>query len=78
MSKVNNTVPVTYDLRDWSGKEIIGMLYEEELVKAKPPAFCNTESVLKQRVPKGKKEYFVKWEGFPSKSNSWVGGLKNL
>ena len=70
---VNNTLPVTYNLRDLAGEDISGVFYDEELIKTKPPEFWSVESVLEQRKRRGKTEYLVKWLGFPKKFNSWVG-----
>jgi hypothetical protein len=34
--------------------------------------FWKVEKVLKERRFRGRKQYFVKWEGYPESSNSWV------
>ncbi|CAD5228811.1 unnamed protein product [Bursaphelenchus okinawaensis] len=35
------------------------------------PKVYEVEAILKDRVVKGEKEYFVKWKGFDSKDNTW-------
>jgi len=31
----------------------------------------NVEEILKERTKRGKKEYFVSWEGFSNSENTW-------
>ena len=78
--KVNNTLPVTYQLEDLRGEAITGVFYSEELVRAKPPEFWRVESVLDQRKRKGKQEYLVKWIGYSRQFNSWISAdnIKNI
>lgn len=33
--------------------------------------FYNVEKILKVKTVKGKKLYFVKWEGYPETDNTW-------
>ena len=73
IERVNNTLPVTYELKDWNGEDITGVFYTEELVKAKPPEFWSVEAVLDRRKRAGKVEYLVKWNGYSDAFNSWVG-----
>lgn len=78
--KINNTLPVTYQLKDLRGEAITGVFYSEELVRAKPPEFWRVESVLDQRNRKGKQEYLVKWSGYSKQFNSWISAdnIKNI
>ncbi|KAG4068490.1 hypothetical protein HA402_004831 [Bradysia odoriphaga] len=39
---------------------------------SKTGKFYPIEEIVKQRTRKGNVEYFVKWKGYSSKSNSWV------
>ena len=66
-SKIKNTVPWTYIINDLNGEEIIGILYEKELLKSNQKEF-RIEKVLKK---KGDKLY-VKWKGYDNSFNSWI------
>ncbi|GJY72179.1 chromo domain-containing protein [Tanacetum coccineum] len=47
-------------------------MYGEELEKPKlADGFYEIEAVRKKRLRKGKKEYLVKWRGWPESSNTW-------
>ncbi|KAJ8028059.1 Chromobox protein-like 7 [Holothuria leucospilota] len=66
-------IPV-YRLQDWNGEDIGGDFYEHELpsVKVDDNALFKIEKILKKRKRNGKVEYFVKWQGYPAKFNSWT------
>ena len=73
VSKVNDTVPKTYNVKDEFGEELQGSFYSNELQKSK----MNTDvylvdKVLKERKYKGKKQFYVQWLGYRPKANSWV------
>jgi hypothetical protein len=73
VSKVSNTNPVTYKIIDENKEEIEGIFYEPELVKFdKQDNDYEVEKILKTRTKNGKKEYFVKWLGYPNSMNSWI------
>ena len=57
--------------------EIIeGIFYEKELQKVfKEDNYYKYDQILKTRIKNGVKEYFVSWQGYPSKFNSWVRDL---
>ena len=67
-----------YKLVDYDGEPITSIFYPEELNKVKDTNVYKVEKVLKTRLnPRTKKrEYFVKWLGYPSKFNSWVTDLQ--
>ena len=71
--KLNQNIPM-YKIKDYSNEVIGGYFYEYEL----QPAFIddNTvykiEKVIKKRTRSNKKEFLVKWKGWPDKYNSWV------
>ena len=67
ISKIKNTVPWTYVIRDPNGKEIAGTFYEKELQKTNQEEF-RKEKVIKR---KGNKLY-VKWKGYDNSFNSWI------
>lgn len=66
ISKVNNTNPRTYLLRDAENKEILGSVYEAELTPVKWPNVYLIEKVLKRKG----KQILVKWLGM--KEKSWI------
>ena len=68
IKKIKNTVPWTYVINDLNGEEIIGTFYENELQSTKQNEF-RIEEVIKR---KGDKLY-VKWKGYDSSFNSWIG-----
>ena len=49
-------------------------LYEQELqrVNKTDSDFYRVEEILTSRIRNKRKEYFVKWLGYPDKFNSWV------
>ena len=65
-----------YKLKDFSGEEIGGTFYEEELqVVDKRDDLYLVEKILRKRKRNGRIEYLVKWLGYPAKFNSWVTDL---
>jgi hypothetical protein len=73
VSKVLITNPVTYKIKDWNDEEVTGIFYEQELVKFdKQDQDYEVEKILKTRTRNNKKEYFVKWVGYPNTMNSWI------
>ena len=68
-----------YFIRDFEGENIEGAFYEEELQKVIGQEIYRIEEVLKtKKVAGGKTLYLVKWEGWPSKFNSWVEDIRTL
>ena len=67
-----------YKLKDYSGEEIQGTFYEQELQKVhkSDDDLHRVERVIRKRRKNGVTEYFVKWLGYPSKFNSWVKDLQ--
>ena len=67
--EVQSTHPPTFLLKDWSGGELKGSFYTEELQKIdKRDHIYRIEEVLKEE----KNRLFVKWLGYPASFNSWV------
>ena len=69
------TDPPTYRIVDLDREVIKGGFYAQELQKVFKADDDNTfkvEKVLKTRTVGDKKEYYVKWLGYPSKFNSWT------
>ena len=69
-----------YKLKDYSGEEIKGSFYNEELQKVNVENTFKVETILKRRTRKGVKEVLVKWLRWPKKYNSWEpeANLKDL
>ena len=82
VDKIKNSSPfVTYGIKDLNGKEIMGSYYTEELQKIPELDFrqqhWKIEKVLRDRTTKaGRKEYFVKWQGYDESFNEWVPDYK--
>ena len=73
VSRVQNTTPVTYVLKDDHGEELEGTFYHQELQQVGEKEVFRIETILKQRpFAKGQTEYLVKWFGYPSSFNSWI------
>jgi len=67
------TLPI-YRLRDLQQEDIKGTFYQSELQKVDyhPHQTFKVDKVLKSRGKGRAKQYFVKWEYYPKKFNSWV------
>ena len=70
--KIFDSKPPTYELMDDDKDKIKGKFYEQEIQKTKQGKEYLIDKVIKERTKGGKKEYFVKWLGYPDKFNSWV------
>jgi hypothetical protein len=64
--------PPTFLLKDKKDEYIQGSFYEHELQKTNLNDIFLVEEVLDSKVVKGKKQYFVKWLGYPDSQNSWI------
>ena len=72
VNKIHNTIPITYGIEDYSGEKILGKFYSPELQRSIKEVF-EIEKVLRTRKGKhGKTEYYVKWQNYPPKFNSWT------
>ena len=73
----NPSDPVTYEIADYAGEKILKKNYKLELQRiVKGDDVYKVEKVSKSRKRGSKKEYFVKWTGYPDSFNSWVTDLK--
>lgn len=74
--------PILYILEDLEGEEIKGAWYTEELQRTAlgDNTEFRIEEILETRGKGKNKQYFVKWQGYPTKFNSWVNAkdLRNL
>ena len=65
--------PPVYRLKDQQDEPVEGVFYEQEIQKVKKEDdVYKIEHIVKRRKRKGKVEYLVKWQGFPTKFNSWL------
>jgi len=72
VSALLNTDPPQVEVQDYKGEEVEGSFYMQEVQKVDKPDLYRIERVIKHRKRKGKKEYLVKWLGYPEQFNSWV------
>lgn len=68
ITKVNNSNPVTYNVKDQNNHSILGIFYEQELQKTSYPQVYLIEKIIKRRGNR----LFVKWLGLGSDQNSWI------
>lgn len=63
-----------YLLKDYLGDPVVGSFYPEELqkVNVKEDQAYRIEKILDAKGRGRRKQYLVKWLGWPSKFNSWV------
>ena len=65
--------PPVYRIKDLSGEQLEGTFYDHELQKVDiSDNIFTIEKVIQTRTRRGRKEYFVKWRGYPSSFNSWT------
>ena len=73
ISKILDTNPKTYILKDYNGDELKGSFYREELqLSRQPEDFYLIEKVIDEKKVRNKKQYLVKWLGYSDKFNSWI------
>ncbi|GFR05699.1 uncharacterized protein TNCT_728271 [Trichonephila clavata] len=74
VTKVYFSHPTTFELQDLKSEAIKGRFYAEELQKISKRSddYWSIEKVLKTKGIDRKKEYYVKWQGFDERFNSWV------
>ncbi len=73
ISAIKKTLPIhLYLLESYNKAERLkGYFYESEITPADLDSF-RIEKVIKERILKGKKQYFVKWRGYDNSYNSWI------
>ena len=71
--KLIQNIPI-YTVVDFDNDPIKGSFYENELqrVRKTDDHLYRVERVMKRRTRNGQKEVLVKWQGWPSKFNSWI------
>lgn len=72
---VKKGIPNVYIVMDDNGDALQGTFYEQELQKVSDKTWYRIEQVMKERKHKGRKQYLVKWFGYPHSFDSWVSDL---
>ncbi|KAK4882703.1 hypothetical protein RN001_006022 [Aquatica leii] len=74
ISEVINRKPPVYRVVDLNREPIEGTFYEEELqiITVNSDTRYKIDKVLKEKGRGINKQYFVKWQGYSDKFNSWV------
>ena len=81
ITKVKHTPQgYVYRLRDWDNEPLTSIFYHDEIFQAVEPDLYKIDKVIKSRINPitKKKEFFVKWVGYPNKFNSWVDSIENV
>ena len=71
MKRATWDVPM-YRIKDSNNEPLTGHFYEFELQKVTPPEYYIVEEIINERGKGDKKEYYVKWRGYPTSANSWI------
>jgi hypothetical protein len=71
VSKVNDTVPVTYNLVDLNNEPIEGTFYTEELQKI-DKSVLDEPFKIEKVIRKSKGKSLVKYLGYPDSFNQWI------
>ncbi len=61
-----------YRIKDSNNEPLTGHFYEFELQKVTLPEYYIVEEIINERGRGDKKEYYVKWRGYPKSANSWI------
>ena len=70
--KVHTRTPPVYEVKDDNGEVIRGKFYEPELQLVGKPEWFVVEDIEKERGVGKKKEYYVKFRGYPASFNRWI------
>jgi len=71
VDKVQETLPVTYKVKDLLDEEIEGSFYEKELQKTNQEVY-RIEKVIRKKKINGVEHGLVKWSGYNEKHNQWI------
>jgi len=80
VASVKDTIPPTYTLKEYDGTDLSGIFYNEELIKVIVPkdSLFKIEKIIRERGKGKKKEYLVKWLGYPDHYNSWISNIQHV
>ena len=68
-----DTFPTVYEIADLAQETVRGTFYRQELQLVKEPTEYRVEKVLRTRKKAdGRKQYFVRWLGYPESFDSWI------
>ena len=70
VSKIKNTVPLTYVINNLNVEEIIGKCYEKELQKTDQQEFRIDYNNIYCNIDYNK--LYIKWKGYDNSFNSWA------
>lgn len=68
IAKIKRTDPITYNLLDYTQKQIKGSFYEPELTSVKFPNVYLVEKIIRKK----RNQVLVRWLGFDKKHDSWI------
>ena len=71
VNKVQETIPITYKVKDLLDEEIEGSFYEKELQKTEQEVY-RVEKVIRKKKIDGVEHALVKWSGYNEKHNQWI------
>ncbi len=63
----SHKIPIYY-IRDLAGEGVTGAFYREELIKSSLLTHYQVD-ILRSKVERGKRKYFIRWRGYPDKSD---------
>ena len=61
-----------YKLHDYSNEPSTGIWYREEIQPISKNKYYVEKIIRHRKSPQGQKKYFVKWQVWPAKFNSWI------
>ena len=71
VDKVQQTIPITYKLKDTLGEAVEGSFYQQELQKSQQEVY-RVEKVIRKKNIGGVQHALVKWSGYSEKHNQWI------
>ena len=71
VNKVQNTIPVTYKLKDTLGELLEGSFYQDELQRSQQEVY-RVEKVIRKKKINGVEHALIKWSGYSEKHNQWI------
>jgi hypothetical protein len=72
VKKILPTKPIQVKIEDYNGEEIKGSFYLSELQVVEKPKEYIVERIIQEKGVGKRKQFLVKWKGYPESMNSWV------